>query len=152
MASPGLEYYDSRNKVETDLLTTFYRSELAYGQDANGRLWRKYTRIRTKTYSYVGLKKETCRQCALEKYTKYNKTIGVWDWNRASYSWVYYTAPQDMRELQTANVQASNTGGELWSCTVQVNETVEVYASTLPTGGIAALFQSTYGDWDYDED
>lgn len=64
-----LNYYDDRNKVETQLLTTQYLSERVgyFGVGTFGEPIIKYTRIRTKSYSYVGMDKETARRCANEK-------------------------------------------------------------------------------------
>lgn len=65
MAEPGLTYYDDRNKVETNLLQTQYVVERL---EKNGSVQPlKYTRIRTKTYSYVGLSRSTAKACVTAK-------------------------------------------------------------------------------------
>ena len=58
---PGLTYYDNRNKVENTLLTTNFTSEII------SQHVRRYTRVRTKSYSYIGLSKSTARSCVTDK-------------------------------------------------------------------------------------
>ena len=149
--SAGLTYYDNRNKVESTLLNTIYTAEVVdrLGGSTYGTPILKYTRTRTKNYSYVGLSKATARSCVAAKQAQYTRTF--YNWYSRNGSWYQDRTAKGMYKELVAGIQASKRDGELWEVQIQVNEVAIVYLLG-ESMDIDQTFRAYLGDWNYDED
>lgn len=149
--SAGLNYFDSRNKVESTLLNTLYQSEVIgrFGGTTYGTPIMKYTRTRTKTYSYVGLNKATAKSCVDAKRSQYTRTY--YYWNNINGMWRQDRTSNGMYKELVANIQASKRDGSLWDVEIQVNEIAIVYLLG-ESMDLEQTFRAYLGDWNYDED
>ena len=149
--SAGLNYYDNRNKVESTLLQTIYTSEIIdrLGNSNYGTPIMKYTRYRTKTYSYIGMNKATAKSCVDAKNAQYTRTYYTW-YNKNGL-WVQDKTFSGRYTELVAGVQASKRDGALWDVEIQVNETAIVYLLG-QSMNIEQTFRGYLGDWNYDED
>ena len=150
-----LNYYDNRNKIETSLLTTQYLTErVGYvGAGAFGQPIMKYTRIRTKSYSYVGMDKETARRCANEKLQKYTRRF--WNWDYINGMWRQNRTYDGMYFETCASASATKQDGEMYSTEIQVNEVAIVYVMGASDDLEQTFNAYGYGKddgWTYDED
>lgn len=149
--SAGLNYFDNRNKVESTLLQTLYTSEVV--GHLSGYSWgtpsMKYTRYRTKNYSYVGMSKATAKQCVDAKVAQYTRTF--YNWYQKNGLWLQDRTRDGMYTELVAGVQATKRDGELWDVEIQVNEVAIVYLFG-ETIDIEQTFRAYLGDWNYDED
>lgn len=150
-----LNYYDERNKIETSLLTTQYLTErVGYvGAGAFGQPIMKYTRIRTKSYSYVGMDKETARRCANEKLQKYTRRF--WNWEYINGMWRQNRTYDGMYFETCANASATKQDGNMYSTQIQVNEVAIVYLMGVSNDLEKTFNAYGYGKdngWTYDED
>lgn len=151
MAEPGLTYYDSRNKVESNLLQTQYQDEIIqfYGTSQIHPIM-KYTRTRTKTYSFVGLSKTAAKKCVNDKMKQYTRTFYTWT-QQPGGTFIQNKNEKGSYTQQVATVQAQNAGGQLWNVSIQINEQAVIY--TLGRSlNLEASFDYYVGAWDYDED
>lgn len=124
MAEPGLTYYDDRNKVESSLLQTQYTTERL--DRCGSTYYMKYTRIRTKTYSFVGLSRTTAKACVNAKLRQYTRRYFNWVNERGV--WRMDRTYENSYEALVANIQATKQDGELYNVEIQVNETCVVYS------------------------
>ena len=149
--SAGLNYYDNRNKVESTLLQTIYTSEIIgrLGGVSWGTPSMKYTRYRTKNYSYVGMNKATAKLCVDAKIAQYTRTY--YNWYQRNGIWVQDKTIDGQYKELVAGVQASKRDGELWDVEIQVNEVAIVYLFGMSLD-IEQTFRAYLGDWNYDED
>ena len=149
--SAGLTYYDNRNKVESTLLNTIYTAEVVdrLGGSTYGTPILKYTRTRTKSYSYVGLSKATAKSCVAAKQAQCTRTF--YNWYSRNGSWYQDRTAKGMYKELVAGIQASKRDGELWEVQIQVNEVAIVYLLG-ESMDIDQTFRAYLGDWNYDED
>ena len=148
MAEPGLTYYDNRNKVESTLLQSQYLVEHLPRNGSNRPM--KYTRIRTKTYSYVGLSKSTAKACVNAKLQQYTRTYYYWTEERGY--WRYNKTYDNQYQALVASVSASKQEGELYNVEIQVNEECVLYSNNpIVDEWLEQTFVNYFGDWSYDE-
>ena len=143
----GLNYYDDRNKVESTLLQTQYLAEVV-GYIGSVPQY-KYTRIRTKNYSYVGLDKETAKRCVTEKLDQYTRTF--WNWYQ-DYTgrWMQDKSTKGRYQECVAGINAQKQGGSLWAVQIQVNEVAIAYLYGQSVD-LEQTFKYYLGEWSYDE-
>lgn len=148
MAEPGLTYYDDRNKVESALLQTYYQIE--HLDKVGTRQPTKYTRIRTKTYQYVGLSRSAAKACVAAKLAQYTRTYYYWTNSRGT--WEMKRTSDNQYQALVANVQASRQAGDLYNVDIQVNEEAILYTNfPIQEGRIDDVFNNYFPDWSYDE-
>ena len=149
--SAGLNYFDNKNKVESNLLQTIYTAEIIghLGGVSWGTPSMKYTRYRTKNYSFVGMNKTTAKQCVNAKVAQYTRTF--YNWYQKNGLWVQDKTRSGQYQELVASVQAIKRDGELWDVEIQVNEVAIVYLFG-ESMNIEQTFRGYLGDWDYDED
>ena len=149
--SAGLNYYDNRNKVESTLLQTLYTTEIVgrLGGVSWGTPSVRYTRYRTKNYSFVGMSKATARQCVNAKIAQYTRTF--YSWYQKGGVWVQDRTRDGQYKELVAGVHASKRDGELWDVEIQVNEVAVVYLFG-ESMDIEQTFRAYLGDWNYVED
>lgn len=143
MSEPGLNYYDDRNKVENQLLNTQYQYEFLepYGYTP----MTKITRIRTKTYSYVGLSKTTAKECVKAKQQKYTRRYYYWQQRYGIWEMQKVTSNSYLQLV--ASVQATRQEGELYNVEIQVNE--ECVAYVLGSSyDVDQVFNGQFTDWE----
>nr|DAI30931.1 MAG TPA: hypothetical protein [Caudoviricetes sp.] len=110
----------------------------------------KYTRTRTKTYSFIGLSKTTAKKCVDDKMKQYTRTFYTWT-QQAGGTFVQNKNEKGAYTQLVASVQAQNAGGQLWDVNIQVNEQTVIYMLGRSLN-IGASFDYYTGTWDYDED
>lgn len=148
MAEPGLTYYDNRNKVESTLLQSQYITENLGRVGSTYQM--KYTRIRTKNYSYVGLSKTTAKNCVNAKLAQYTRTYYYWS-NERGY-WRMNRTFDNQYKACVANVQASKQEGELYNVEIQVNEECVIYSNGIIFDeDLPRVFENYFEGWQYDE-
>ena len=148
MAEPGLTYYDDRNKVESSLLQTYYQVE--HLERTYGEYPMKYTRIRTKNYSYVGLSRTTAKACVAAKLQQYTRNFFYW--KNESGQWKMTRSFDDHYQALVANVQANRQGGGLYNVDIQVNEECVIYSNgVIRDEWIESTFNNYFPDFTYDE-
>ena len=148
MAEPGLTYYDNRNKVESTLLQSQYITENLGRVGSTYQM--KYTRIRTKNYSYVGLSRTTAKNCVNAKLAQYTRTYYYWS-NERGY-WRMNRTFDNQYKASVANVQASKQEGELYNVEIQVNEECVIYSNgVILEEDLPRVFENYFEGWQYDE-
>ena len=148
MAEPGLTYYDDRNKVESSLLQSQFLTERLDNVGSFSQF--KYTRIRTKTYSYVGLSRSTAKACVADKLRQYTRTYYYWV-NERGY-WRYNQVYENSYQACVADIQASKQEGELYNVEIQVNEECIIYSvGEIESTDLDRVFGTYFVGWDYDE-
>lgn len=160
MSEPGLTYYDNRNKVENQLLNTQYQYEFLEPYDSGSAYvpYTKITRIRTKSYSYVGLSKSTARQCVKDKLQKYTRRYYYWTQSAGGVYDMNKVTSNSYLQL-VANVNATRQDGELYTVEIQVNETCIAYVLG-SNYDVDQVFNGRFTEWQggrevpwtYDED
>lgn len=147
MAEPGLTYYDDRNKVESTLLQTQYIVEKL---DKVGTYEpRRIRRIRTKTYSYVGLSRSTAKRCVEDKLNQYTRRY--WYWTEERGKWTLNKVYSNSYEACVASIQATRQGGDLYNVEIQVNEETIAYINIGEITNMETFFSYYFGTWNYDE-
>ena len=149
MAEPGLTYYDNRNKVESTLLQSQYMTEQL---DKVGYYTYqfKYTRIRTKNYSFVGLSRTTAKACVADKLRQYTRTYYYWV-NERGY-WRYKQTRDNQYQACVASLQATKQEGELYNVEIQVNEECIIYSvGEILDADLPRVFDTYFSGWNYDE-
>lgn len=142
-----IDYFDSRNRVDQNLLRTQYQT--LHDTTSSPRPFYKYTRIRTRTYSYVGLSRAAAESCVAALQTLYTRRFPIWEWS--GNKWRIKSGTDAYSAALVAQIQAVRTDGEMYQVDVQLDETAEIYMMS-PSVDLAASF-SFYGyDFDYDED
>lgn len=114
-----LTSYGDSNKVTEELLNVSYNSVVvASGEEATIR---RFVRLATKRYSYVGMDLATARQCMAAKTAQYTYT-------RANYS-----KDGDTEKVLGAAVQAVKESAHMWRVDITVNIQDEVVTDTNPS-------------------
>lgn len=148
MAEPGLTYYDDRNKVESSLLQTYFQTE--HLDRTWGAYPMKYTRIRTKNYSYVGLSRTTAQACVAAKQAQYTRTYYYWTNERGI--WRMNRTFDNQYQALVAQVQATRQGGGLYNVDIQVNEEAVIYSNNpIDVQNLDYVFNNYFPNWSYDE-
>jgi hypothetical protein len=148
MAEPGLTYYDDRNKVESSLLQTYYQVE--HLDRVGSQYPMKYTRIRTKNYSYVGLSRTTAKACVEAKLAQYTRTYYYWENVRGR--WEMKRTYDNQYQSLVASVQASRQAGDLYNVDIQVNEECVIYSNGIILDQwLESTFNNYFPNWTYDE-
>ena len=148
MAEPGLTYYDNRNKVESSLLQSQFLTENLGRYGSTYQM--KYTRIRTKNYSFVGLSRTTAQACVAAKLQQYTRTYYYWT-NERGY-WKMNRTFDNQYKACVANIQASKQEGELYNVEIQVNEECVIYSyGVILEEDLPRVFENYFPNWSYDE-
>lgn len=136
-----LNYYDDRNKIESELLTIWLHQDLHAGNVY------KYTRVATKRYAYVGMDKATATTCAYAKQLKYKYYENV----NAIVDGEISVTGQELKD--GANVAAYHDGGGMWrvDIAVDINDSV-MFKYTGEGAPSVAYINSKFSISDFDED
>ena len=142
-----LNYWDRRNRVESQPLLTEFATE--YVTDELPVAFYRYTRTRTKSYSYIGLDRATAIACANAMNEKYTRLYRRWEWK--SGDWRQVPGTDGVYREKVATAVPKHDEGGMYSVDVQVNE-VCIANLRSTSMDLDQTFRFYFGDWDYDED
>lgn len=120
-----LTTWTSANRVISEALTsTFDRSlKTIMGGNGNWCDYFVYRRVRTMSYSYVGLTEAAAKACASALNTKFNRRYSPYVWDADNRIWT--TGSLDGRDQifrQCGTAKPMHGEGHVWSVAVQLNE------------------------------
>lgn len=142
MANDNLKHaYDNSNKVTDSGLSVTYR------QSFNGQYW-EITRIAKKSYSFIGMDKDTAYECASVKRSQYTRAFARLDTSTIDEQ---HPLPSVVNAIECpSDIAPQHVDGDVWSVQISVNE-----EDTLPSAASVAdpaeLFAAANAR-NYDED
>lgn len=131
--------YGAANRVTHELLSVQYTSDVV--DSGSWGTLKRWTRIATKRYSYVGMDAATASSCVSAKKLQYTYNQGRYTIDTD------HTIHFENRKVCGASVAGTNVGGNMYDVDIAVNIQDEVLAIGDPSNP-ATLFPNI----DFDED
>ena len=142
MSNPNLKsVYDNTNKVTSSGLSVTYK------QSFNGQYW-EITRYAKKSYSFIGMDKDTAYECAAAKRAQFTRAFARLDTSTIDEE---HPLPTIVSAYECpSDIAPQHQDGDVWSVDIQVNEE-DHRAAGSPSQNPASLF-TTENARNYDED
>lgn len=135
--------------VKQNLATDFTRENIAatdsdvfiYGA-AVPVAYYKYTRVRTKQYSYIGMTREAALRCCAAMNALYAREIYRWEFNNTTLTWNMQSAQtaanmRSMDIVQGGTATLENVAGCSWTVNINVNEQITIPYRKIASGNNA---------------
>lgn len=129
----GLFYtYGTENKVlKQPLRTTFERRNITRKMSQVDCAYIEYTRIRTQSFSYVGMDLDTAMTCVNDMTKLYQRTWFTWVWDNSNLIWRKQTTAEMLSGERlcesVADVGLVRVGnGQMWNVEVNVREEITI--------------------------
>lgn len=143
----ALTSYTDTNKVTSVGLRTIY--QVTRDTVSQDKPFFVYRRVRTKTYSYIGMDEATAKLCVAAKLSQYTRTYPTWEWK--NHRWQRVTGVESTYTELVADVQPVHDEGALWRVDISVNEEAVVYSANRLADIPAAFAAASMDPWAYDE-
>ena len=128
--------WSSTNRViKDDLASSFTREDIAstdsdvfiYGGNIAAAYY-KYTRTRTKVYSYIGMSHSVATRCCAAMHALYSRFVYRWEWDSTNRIWKMKssTTNRDYEIVQGGTAALEHATGDIWHVNVMVNEQITI--------------------------
>lgn len=144
---------ETNRVIRNDLASTFTRENVSsedsdvfiYGAPI-AACYYKYTRMRTKQYSYIGMPKAVAVRCCAAMNALYSRPVFKWEWDADNYIFRMQTTPsnRDYNSVQGGTAAMTWAGDDIWHVDVTVNEQI-----TIPYRALTNNQQEPPDTWPY---
>lgn len=123
--------YGTENKVlKQPLRTVFERRNITRKTSSVDCAYIEYTRIRTQSFSYVGMDLDTAMSCVSAMTKLYQRTWFTWVWDNSNLIWRKQTTAEMLSGERicesVADISLVKVGGEMWNVDVNVREEIMI--------------------------
>ena len=147
--SEGLSTYGDNNRIVDIRLTTLYTAR--YDSTSQSAPYWEYTRLRTKSYRYVGLTDAACDACVSAMQSLYNRRMYNWKWDGSR--WAQDKSTTGTYSTHVAQITPRREDGGTWTVQVDVDEMVYLYLNYAASETqLPLLFANAGLDFGYDGD